>query len=66
MRVLLAAPAMLKHVHFEVAIPDNKTPIDSGGFLIDNEDGKRERNPRFCGIAGGTVVKGNTYHATPC
>lgn len=58
--------AMLEHVHFEVAIPDNKTPIDSGGFLIDNEDGKRERNPRFCGITSGTVVKGSTYHAAPC
>lgn len=57
---------MLEHVHFEVAIPDNKTPIDSGGFLTDNKDGKRERNPRFCGIAGGTVVKGSTYHVASC
>ena len=58
--------AMLRHVHFEVAIPDNETPIDGGGFLIDNEGGKRERNPRFCGVAGGTVVKGSTYRAVPC
>jgi len=58
--------AMLKHVHFEVAIPDSKSPIDSGGFLNDNDGEKRERNPRFCGVAGGTVVKGNTYRAAPC
>ena len=24
--------AMLDHVHFEVAVPDPETPIDSGGF----------------------------------
>jgi hypothetical protein len=58
--------AMLQHVHFEVAIPGDEAPIDSGGFLIDNEGGKREPNPRFCGIAGGAVVKGSTYRAAPC
>ncbi len=58
--------AMLKHVHFEVAMPDPAKPIDAGGFLLDNEGGKRERNPRFCGVDGGTVVKGHTYRAVPC
>jgi murein DD-endopeptidase MepM/ murein hydrolase activator NlpD len=58
--------AMLDHVHFEVAVPDRTTPIDSGGFLQDNEGGKRERNPRFCNVPGGTVVKGAAYRATAC
>jgi murein DD-endopeptidase MepM/ murein hydrolase activator NlpD len=58
--------AMLKHVHFEVAVPDDRTPIDAGGFLIDNEDGKRERNPRFCGVPEHTAVKSATYRAIPC
>jgi murein DD-endopeptidase MepM/ murein hydrolase activator NlpD len=58
--------AMLAHVHFEVAVPDPAEPIDSGGFLTDNEGGKRERNPQFCGVPGGAAVKGATYKATPC
>ena len=58
--------AMLKHVHFEVAVPDSGTPIDAGGFLTDNEGGKRERNPRFCGIPNRTVVKSATYRAAGC
>lgn len=58
--------AMLKHVHFEVAIPDRLSPIDSGGFLNDNEDGKRELNPRFCGVPGVNAVKGQTYTAGSC
>ena len=58
--------AMLKHVHFEVATPDVKSPIDAGGFLTDNEDGKRERNPRFCAVAGEVVIKGARYRATAC
>jgi murein DD-endopeptidase MepM/ murein hydrolase activator NlpD len=58
--------AMLDHLHFEVAIPAEESPIDDGGFLLDNDGGKRERNPRFCGIDGGTVVKGMTYTAVPC
>ena len=59
--------AMLDHVHFEVAVPaDPRKAIDAGGFLLDNEGGKRERNPRFCGIAGGVVAKGATYRAVPC
>jgi murein DD-endopeptidase MepM/ murein hydrolase activator NlpD len=58
--------AMLEHVHFEVAVPDPRKAIDAGGFLLDNEGGKRERNPRFCGIAGSVVTKGATYRAVPC
>jgi hypothetical protein len=37
---------MLEHLHFEVAVPDEANPFDSGGFLFDNDDGKREKNPR--------------------
>ena len=58
--------AMLKHVHFEVAVPDPKDPIDAGGFLNDNTDGKRERNPKFCGVSGNVVVKNAEYRAGPC
>jgi len=43
-----------------------QTPIHGGGFLTDNEDGKRERNPRFCAVAGEVVIKGARYRATPC
>ena len=57
---------MLKHVHFEVAVPDAKAPIDAGGFLNDNADGKRERNPRFCGVSGHFVMKDSEYQAGPC
>jgi hypothetical protein len=58
--------AMLKHVHFEVAKPDSAAPIDEGGFLLDNDGGKRERNPRFCGVVGGFASKGATYHSAAC
>ncbi len=58
--------AMLNHVHFEVAVPRSENPIDAGGFLTDNENGKRERNPRFCGVPGGFAVKGASYQARPC
>jgi hypothetical protein len=58
--------AMFKHVHFEVAVPDPKNPLDSGGFLTDNENAKRERNPRFCGVAGDNAVEGQVYAAIPC
>jgi murein DD-endopeptidase MepM/ murein hydrolase activator NlpD len=57
--------AMLKHVHFEVAVPDPANPIDAGGFLTDNDGGKRERDPRFCGVQG-FVVKNETYTAVKC
>ena len=58
--------AMLEHVHFEVAVPNVATPIDAGGFLLDNEGGKRERNPRFCGVAGAIVAKDHSYRAVAC
>lgn len=58
--------AMLHHVHFEVAVPDKDRPIDAGGFLTDNDGGKRERNPRLCRIPGGTAVKDATYRAARC
>ena len=57
--------AMLKHVHFEVALPNPAQPIDGGGFLTDNDDGKRELNPRFCGVPGDNAVKGQVYTAQP-
>lgn len=58
--------AMLKHRHFEVAVPDLKDPIDAGGFLKDNDNAKRERNPRFCGVSGHNVIEGFSYTAVPC
>jgi murein DD-endopeptidase MepM/ murein hydrolase activator NlpD len=58
--------AMLEHVHFEVAVPDPAGAIDDGGFLRDNDGGKRERNPRFCGVAGATAVKDMRYRAVAC
>jgi murein DD-endopeptidase MepM/ murein hydrolase activator NlpD len=58
--------AMLNHVHFEVAMPDPAHPIDSGGFLTDNDNGKRERNPRFCGVPGWNAIRTKTYVAVAC
>ena len=58
--------AMLDHLHFEVAVPRSDDPIDAGGFLLDNEAGKRQRNPRFCGVADEIARKGATYRAEPC
>jgi murein DD-endopeptidase MepM/ murein hydrolase activator NlpD len=58
--------AMLKHVHFEVAWPDRDHAIDAGGFLQDNDNGQRERRPRFCGVPGGEVHKDGEYHAARC
>jgi murein DD-endopeptidase MepM/ murein hydrolase activator NlpD len=57
--------AMLNHVHFEVAVPESHTAIDAGGFLLDNEHGKRERNPRFCKISA-PLKKDNSYRAAGC
>ncbi len=56
--------AMLEHLHFEVAAPGSA--IDEGGFLVNNDKGSRNRNPRFCGIPGESVVKDSTYIAGPC
>lgn len=58
--------AMLDHVHFEVAVVDAADPIDEGGFLKDNADGKRMRNPRFCGVPDDVAVKDAVYNAVPC
>lgn len=58
--------AMLDHVHFEVAIPRADEPIDAGGFLSDNANGARLRNPRFCGVEGQFVRKGMRYEARAC
>jgi murein DD-endopeptidase MepM/ murein hydrolase activator NlpD len=58
--------AMLHHVHFEVVVPPAGQALDDGGFLLDNADGKRERNPRFCSVPGELVTKGKRYRASPC
>jgi murein DD-endopeptidase MepM/ murein hydrolase activator NlpD len=58
--------AMLNHVHFEVVDPRKDHPLDEGGFLQDNENGKRERQPRFCGVPGETARKDATYKAISC
>jgi murein DD-endopeptidase MepM/ murein hydrolase activator NlpD len=58
--------AMLDHVHFEVAVPAAGAGIDSGGFLLDNNGGKRERNPRFCGVPDGDAQRSAHYVAGPC
>lgn len=57
--------AMLDHVHFEVARPAADA-LDEGGFLRDNEDGKREVRPRFCTAPGQSVAKDRIYIANPC
>jgi murein DD-endopeptidase MepM/ murein hydrolase activator NlpD len=56
--------AMLEHLHFEVAAPG--AAIDEGGFLLNNDKGSRNRNPRFCGVPGESVVKDSTHIAGPC
>lgn len=57
--------AMLSHLHFEVAVPDEKAPIDGGGFLLDNEGSRRARNPRFCNVSG-PLIEERTYRAGAC
>ncbi len=52
------------HLHFEVGVPRATNPLTSaGGFLADNDEGKRNRIPRICGIAGGVFQDGQTYTA---
>jgi murein DD-endopeptidase MepM/ murein hydrolase activator NlpD len=58
--------AMLKHVHFEVAVPDPVNPIDDGGFLMDNAGGQRLRIARFCEAADAMVRKDAVYQAQAC
>lgn len=57
---------MLNHLHFEVATPSQVRAIDDVGFLLDNDGAARERHPRFCGITGSAVVKGEVYTVRPC
>ncbi len=57
--------SMLNHLHFEVAVPDPANPVDAGGFLTDNEGGKRNREPRFCDIKG-TINKDEVHVARRC
>lgn len=53
-----------EHLHWEVGVPRATDPITTtGGFLRDNEDGKRNRIPRICGIAGEVFVAGRNYIA---
>ena len=58
--------SMLNHVHFEVARPQAGAGIDVLGFLLDNDDGQRLRNPRFCGVEDGTARRDRIYTAQPC
>jgi murein DD-endopeptidase MepM/ murein hydrolase activator NlpD len=58
--------SMLNHVHFEVAVPRQNDPVDAGGFLNDNANAARLRRPRFCGVVGEAVRKGQRYRAAPC
>jgi len=58
-----------RHVWIEhhVVIPYKEHhPIEGGGFLTDNDNGKRKLNPRFCGVAGQNAVKDQTYIAVSC
>lgn len=57
--------SMLEHLHFEVAVPDPANPVDAGGFLTDNEGGKRNREPRFCDIRG-AINKDEVHVARRC
>lgn len=57
--------SMLEHLHFEIAMPDPANPVDAGGFLTGNEGGRRNREPRFCGIAG-TINKEQVHIARRC
>jgi murein DD-endopeptidase MepM/ murein hydrolase activator NlpD len=58
--------SMLDHLHFEVAVPARDEPIDANGFLRDNDEGMRERNPRFCSVETQTVTKNMEYRAEAC
>jgi Bacterial tandem repeat domain 1/Peptidase family M23 len=52
------------HLHFEAGVPRANDPItETGGFLTDNADSKRNRVPRICGIPGGVFSSGGTYEA---
>ena len=50
---------------FEVAVPNERTPVDASGFLLDNAHGNRERDPRFCGVPE-PLKKDKSYRAAAC
>ncbi|WP_447763141.1 M23 family metallopeptidase [Sphingopyxis panaciterrae] len=58
--------AMLSHVHFEVAVPQAKDPIDKGGFLNANDERQRMRIPRFCAVPDHQLRKDAHYTASAC
>lgn len=52
------------HLHFEVGVPRASNPITkTDGYLRDNDNSKRNRIPRICGIPNGIFVSGATYTA---
>lgn len=57
--------AMLEHLHFEVAVPASANPVDAGGFLTGNDGGRRNREPRFCGMSG-AINKEEVHIARRC
>ena len=52
-----------RHLHFEVALPDDRADpiVRAGGFI-------KGRNlvPRFCRVPGEVLVAGTVYVAGPC
>ena len=58
--------SMLNHVHFEVVVPPPDPALDAQGFLRDNADAHRTRDPRFCAVPGGSARKDEVYVAGPC
>ncbi len=56
--------ASSSHLHFEVGVPSSSDPIDPvGGYLRDNDDSIRNRDPVICGIDGRTFRDGENYVA---
>lgn len=52
------------HLHFEVGVPrETNGFVTTGGFLRDNENSKRNRIPRICGIGGGRFASDKEYKA---
>ena len=54
------------HIAHDTVTKQAGLKVGDRGFLTDNDNGRRERNPRFCGVPGGFVVKGATYRSGPC
>jgi hypothetical protein len=55
--------AMLDQVHFEVAVADRRTSIDSGGFLLATRAASARGVRSFCNVPGEAVLKNGTYRA---